>query len=122
MIRVIVPDSHGLHIDVPARDAFLADVKLLYPQEVVLLGDHLDCGGTFSAHQRSYTNEMTESYQDDVHATNRFFDALQRRAPRARYHYLEGNHEAHVEVGHRGSSLLIGMLRWLWNTLGRKPF
>jgi len=97
MIRLVIPDSHGEHIDVPARDAFLADVKLLDPGEIVLLGDHLDCGGTFSAHQRSYTNEMTESYQDDVNAANRFLDALQRRAPRAKYHYLEGNHEAHVE-------------------------
>ena len=96
-IRVIVPDSHGEHIDVPARDAFCADLEALNPQEVVLLGDHLDAGGTFSAHQRSYTNEMTESYADDCRAANRFLDMIHRRAPKARYYYIEGNHEAHVE-------------------------
>lgn len=96
-VRVIVPDSHGEHVDIPARDAFLADLKLLDPQEMVWLGDHLDCGGTFSTHQRSYTNEMTESYADDCRAANLFLDMAQRRAPRARGYYLEGNHEQHVE-------------------------
>lgn len=62
-----------------------------------MLGDHLDCGGTFSTHQRSYTNEMAESYDADCAATNGFLDAIQRAAPDAEIHYLEGNHEAHVE-------------------------
>ncbi len=96
-VRVAVPDSHGEHVDIPARDAFLADLKALDPQEVVLLGDHLDCGGTFNTHQKTYTHEMTESYEDDVKATNRFLDLMQKRAPRARFYYLEGNHEVHVE-------------------------
>ncbi len=97
VVRVIVPDSHGLHIDLPARDAFLADVARLDPDEIVWLGDHLDCGGTFSSHQRNYTHEMTESYADDAAATNEFLDKAQERAPRAVSHYLYGNHEWHVE-------------------------
>jgi UDP-2,3-diacylglucosamine pyrophosphatase LpxH len=95
--RVIIPDSHGEHIDKPARDACIADVRRLQPLEVVLLGDHLDCAGTFSAHQRSYTNEMAESYTSDVAATNEFLDMLQDAAPAADIYYLEGNHEQHVE-------------------------
>jgi UDP-2,3-diacylglucosamine pyrophosphatase LpxH len=98
-VRVIIPDFHGQHIDILARDACLADIKLLDPQELVYLGDGVDAGGTFSAHQRSYTNEMTESYTDDCRAANRFITMVQARAPRAegREYYLEGNHEAHVE-------------------------
>src|SRR5271169_2601505 len=95
--RVICPDSHGEHIDLPARDAFLRDLRGLAPREIVMLGDHLDCGGTFSSNQRNYTNEMTESYEDDVLAANRFLDAIQKAAPRAHIMYLEGNHEQHVE-------------------------
>ncbi len=95
--RVLIPDSHGLHIDLGARDAFLGDLKALDPKEIVMLGDHLDCGGTFNAHQRTYTHEYTESYAEDCKATNSFLDAIQRRAPRASIYYLEGNHEAHVE-------------------------
>lgn len=97
LTRVVIPDSHGEHIDLTARDVFLADLAEIDPGEIVMLGDHLDCGGTFSAHQRSYTNEMTESYADDVTAANVFLDLIQRAAPRARIYYLEGNHEQHVE-------------------------
>jgi predicted phosphodiesterase len=95
--RVIIPDSHGAHIDPVARDAFLTDLKLLCPEEIVMLGDHLDCGGTFNAHQVSYTNELVESYEEDVCAANAFLDAIIAYAPNARIHYIEGNHEAHVE-------------------------
>jgi hypothetical protein len=97
LVRVIIPDSHGNHIDVKARDAFLGDLKALNPHEIVMMGDHVDCGGTFNAHQRTYTAEMAESYADDVAAANHFLDAIQRRAPRAEIFYLEGNHEQHVE-------------------------
>lgn len=96
-IRVIIPDSHGDHIDPVAEAAFLADLELLNPDEIVMLGDHLDCGGTFNAHQRSYTNELVESYVEDVAAANDFLDAIRRRSPNAEIHYIEGNHEAHVE-------------------------
>ena len=95
--RVVIPDSHGEHIDIPARNAFLRDLRALAPREIVMLGDHLDCGGTFSSQQRNYTNEMAESYEDDVIAANRFLDAIQRAAPKANILYLEGNHEQHVD-------------------------
>jgi len=99
IVRVIIPDSHGNHIDLAARDACLKDVKALNPTQVVLLGDHIDAGGTFSSHQRTYTNEMAESYEDDVTAANEFLDLLQAAAPSAKgeWFYLEGNHEQHVE-------------------------
>jgi UDP-2,3-diacylglucosamine pyrophosphatase LpxH len=97
MIRVVCPDSHGEHVDQKARDAFLGDLKRLAPQEIVMLGDHLDCGGTFSLHERTYTNEMCESYEDDCAAANTFLDMIQTRAPNARIYYIEGNHEQHVE-------------------------
>src|ERR1700690_2386346 len=95
LVRVIIPDSHGNHLDTPAANAFIKDVGALNPDQIVLLGDHLDCGGTFNTHQRSYTNELTESYEDDVEACNSFFDDIQHAAPKCKeWHYLEGNHEA----------------------------
>lgn len=95
--RVIIPDSHGAHIHWPAADAMVADIRELSPDEVVWIGDHLDCGGTFSSHQRSYTRELAYSYSDDVTQANRLLDLVQQAAPNARHHYLEGNHEQHVE-------------------------
>ena len=97
MIRVIVPDSHGSHADVRAVTAFLMDLNKLDPEEVVLLGDHLDCGGVFNSHSRAYTNELTESYEDDASAANYLLSEIQKRAPRAKLYYLEGNHEGRVE-------------------------
>lgn len=96
-VIVCVPDSHGNHIDLAARDACLGDLKKLQPDTIVMLGDHLDAGGTFSSHQRTYTNEMAETYEDDVTAANEFLDAIQENAPKAGVHYIEGNHEQHVE-------------------------
>lgn len=95
--RVIIPDFHGQHIDPRARAAFLAELRLIDPDEVVFLGDGLDCGGTFSTHQRSYNVELAESYDADCRAANSFIDDVMRAAPRAVWHYLEGNHEQHVE-------------------------
>jgi metallophosphoesterase superfamily enzyme len=95
--RVIVPDSHGAHIDESARTAFLKDLSVVRPEQIVMLGDHLDCGGTFNTHQRNYTHEICETYEDDCEATNSFLDAIQKRVPDAEIHYIEGNHEAHVE-------------------------
>lgn len=95
--RLFVPDSHGAHIDRPARAAFLKDCKRLAPDQIILLGDHLDCGGIFSTHARAYTNEMTESYDEDVSETNSLLDDIQKAAPKAEIWYHEGNHEARVE-------------------------
>lgn len=98
-IRLIVPDTHGEHIDWLAANAMVRDVEKLSPEirEVVWLGDHLDCGGTFNAHQRIYTHELTESYAADVAAAGRLIRMIRERTPCAAHHYLEGNHEAHVE-------------------------
>lgn len=97
IVRTFIPDSHGAHCDIPARDAFLRDLKRLNPDQIVMLGDHLDCGGVFSTHARAFTNEMTESYAEDLEATNDFLDLILKAAPRAQIWYHEGNHEARVE-------------------------
>jgi predicted phosphodiesterase len=101
MIRTIFPDLHGEHLDLAAANAFLEDTARDNPDEVVGLGDIIDCGGVFSIHARSFTNEMTESYEDDVAAANWFLDKLMKAAPRAvkngKIYLIEGNHEQHVE-------------------------
>lgn len=100
-LRVIVPDSHGSMIDNEASRAFLEDLKFLDPDELVWLGDHVDCSSIFSVHQRSYVEEMAYSYEEDIACADRFIAETEARAPKAyrngAVHYLEGNHEAHVE-------------------------
>lgn len=97
-VRVFLPDSHGAHIDKKAAAAVVRDLKILRPKQIVRLGDHLDCAGTFSTHQRTYTNEIPETYDADCAAANLFLDQTQDAAPDCEEDdYLEGNHEQHVE-------------------------
>jgi len=49
-LRVIVPDTHGSQCDPAAIAAFLGDVERLQPREIVMMGDHLDCGGFLAEH------------------------------------------------------------------------
>lgn len=101
MFRVVVPDSHGCFIEAPAAKAFIEDCKYLDPDEVVMLGDHVDCSSIFSTHPRNYLDDMVYSYEEDLAAADRFVGQIEAAAPRAskygRIHYIEGNHEAHVE-------------------------
>lgn len=96
--RLVVPDTHGCHIDKAAAAAMLADVEELRPKEVILLGDHADCGGFLAQHHTlNYTAETEYTYEEDIAAANQFLDELQQRAPDADYDYMEGNHERRVE-------------------------
>lgn len=96
-LRVVIPDSHGCYIDPKAAKAFLEDLKMLDPDEIVFLGDHVDVSGMYSSHPPNYVDDLKYSYEADIASADAFIDAVQKRAPRARCVYLEGNHEFHVE-------------------------
>lgn len=97
-LRVIVPDTHGCFIDQQAASAMLEDIKMLKPESIVLLGDHLDCGGFLAEkHTWGYVAEAEYNFEDDCNATNQFLDQLQAAAPQATIEYLEGNHERRIE-------------------------
>lgn len=98
-VRVCIPDTHGAKVAHQALASTLGDIKSLNPDEVILLGDHVDCGGFLAQHHTlGYVAETEYSYEDDIAATNRFLDTLQRVAPRAVIDYIEGNHERRVET------------------------
>jgi hypothetical protein len=76
----------------------LADIAMLKPSSIILLGDHLDCGGFLAEHHTwGYVAETDYTFEDDCQATNQFLDALQSAAPQATIEYLEGNHERRIE-------------------------
>ena len=98
VVRVCIPDTHGAKVDKKAIAAVLADIKALAPQEIILLGDHVDCGGFLAQHHpMGYVAETAYSYEEDIAAANAFLDALRKAAPSAKIEYLEGNHEDRVE-------------------------
>lgn len=98
-IRVIIPDTHGSKVAKSPLNTFLNDLEELKPKEIVLLGDHLDCGGFLAQHQTlGYVAESEYSFADDIAATNSLLDNVHKRvASRPVYHYLEGNHEHRIE-------------------------
>jgi hypothetical protein len=97
-LRVIIPDTHGCYIDQGAASAMLEDIKMLKPNSIIMLGDHLDCGGFLAEHHTwGYVAEAEYSFEDDCNATNQFLDQLQAAAPTAIIEYLEGNHERRIQ-------------------------
>lgn len=96
--RVLIPDTHGAHIDPTAAAAFLADLDYLQPREVVWLGDHIDCGGFLAQHHTiGFVPETAVEFPDDIDAANQFIDQVQSRTPNAVHHFLTGNHEHRIE-------------------------
>lgn len=96
--RVIVPDTHGCFVDLPAITAFLNDIEEIQPAEIICLGDHLDCGGFLAQHQTlGYVAEAEYTFESDCAAANQLFDEIQKRVPGARLDVLEGNHERRIE-------------------------
>lgn len=97
-VRIIANDVHGSMMDRDAVDAFLADLKKWNPDEVVLNGDIIECGGFLAMHHTLGFVAQTEyTLQDDIAAGNWFLDEIQKAAPKAVIHYLAGNHEDRIE-------------------------
>ncbi len=98
-VRVCAGDVHGMMMDRAAVEAFLADVKVLNPDQIVLGGDIVECGGWLAKHHADRYIALTNySYQEDIAAGNWFLDELQKAAPSAEIIYIEGNHCERVEV------------------------
>jgi hypothetical protein len=96
--RVAVGDSHGALIDESAATAFLEDLRWLQPKELILLGDHIDCGGFLAEHHvMGYVADNEYTYSDDVTACNWFLDRVQEASPRSVIDWTEGNHDVRPE-------------------------
>jgi hypothetical protein len=98
-VRLIFGDMHGAQMEPQVVASIVEDIRRLGPDEIVLLGDMVNCGGFLAQHHTlGYVAEIQEtSYEGDIAATNEVLDAIIKAAPRATIHYLEGNHEARVE-------------------------
>lgn len=95
--RVIIPDSHGCVIDQAAAKAFLADLEIIKPAEIVHLGDAIECGGFLAQHHTlGYVAQTKYTFADDVAAANEFFDQIQQRA-NVPFTLIAGNHERRIE-------------------------
>lgn len=96
-LRVCIPDTHGSSVDGGAVSAFFDDLACLKPQEIIMLGDHVDCGGFLAEHHTlGYVAQCSYTFEDDIAAANQFLDKIQEICPRAKIEYIEGNHEFRI--------------------------
>ena len=97
-VRVCFGDVHGMRMDKGAVNALLSDLRSLDPDELVIGGDFIDCEGWLAKHHTvGFVANCDYSYQDDIAAGNWLLDELQKAAPRARIHFLMGNHDDRVQ-------------------------
>lgn len=96
--RITIPDTHGCLVDPQAIAAFLHDLELVKPSEIIMLGDHLECGGFLAQHHTlGYVAQTEYTFDQDIAATNQLLDQIQRTCPHSRIDYIEGNHERRIE-------------------------
>jgi UDP-2,3-diacylglucosamine pyrophosphatase LpxH len=96
--RVIIPDTHGCLVDQPSISTFFSDLEVIKPAEIVMLGDHLECGGFLAQHHTlGYVAQTAYTFDQDVRATNELLDRIQQLSPNASIDYIEGNHERRIE-------------------------
>lgn len=97
-VRVFFTDTHGASLDSKAWAAFIRDMEILKPRELIHGGDIVDCGGWLSAHHTMhYVAETSYTYSDDIIAGNLMFDQIQAAAPQAKMWAIQGNHDARLE-------------------------
>lgn len=96
-VRVCMPDVHGNQMDRKAVGAFLSDLEQLKPDELIGLGDLMECGGWLAKkHTFGYVSQVNQSsYEEDVIASASLLDRIQKIVPKVEL--LEGNHEERIE-------------------------
>lgn len=93
---MVLPDLHIPHHDEKALACVLKAYQVLRPDEVVVLGDWLDCE-QFSSHGVKTIVEMRAHrfIEDELEPCNAVLDKLQKY--KNKLTYIEGNHEQRIE-------------------------
>jgi len=85
-------------MDMDAVNAFLIDLKKWNPDEIILNGDIIECGGFLATHHTlGFVSQTEYTFQDDIAKGNWFLDEVQKAAPKAIIHFIAGNHEDRIE-------------------------
>lgn len=98
-LRVIYGDTHGAYADPGAVRAFLNDLKILQPAELVHVGDALEATSFLAPHHTlGVVAQCDYTYSDDYMVANDLFDKIHNACPNVVSHTLiEGNHDARIE-------------------------
>jgi len=94
---MIIPDIHFPEHDPEALEVMKAALNTLQPENVILLGDILDCE-IFSGHaKRTIPTDTALSFGElEIDPCNKLLDEVQENTSNHTY-FLEGNHEQRIE-------------------------
>lgn len=98
-LRVVYGDTHGAYQDPYAVRAFIDDLRLLNPAELVHVGDALEATSFLAPHHvLGVVAQCDYTYTDDYMKANELFDKIHNAVPNVQSHTLiEGNHDARIE-------------------------
>lgn len=97
-LRVIYGDTHGAYQDPHAVAAFVRDLRLLNPAELVHVGDALEATSFLAPHHvLGVVAQCDYTYTDDYKQANNLFDKIHNACPNATHTLIEGNHDARIE-------------------------
>ncbi len=97
-LRVVYGDTHGAYQDHSACAAFVHDLKLLQPAELVHVGDALEATSFLAPHHvLGVVAQCDYTYTDDYMQANKLFDSIHNAVPHAQHTLIEGNHDARIE-------------------------
>ncbi len=97
-LRVLYGDTHGAYQDHAACRAFVHDVKLLQPAEIIHVGDALEATSFLAPHHvLGVVAQCDYTYTDDYMQANNLLDQVHAAAPGASKTLIEGNHDARIE-------------------------
>jgi predicted phosphodiesterase len=96
-LRGVISDTHGSAVDDAAFAAAMSDFAALGIEQIVHIGDAIDCGGFLAErHVWGYVAESSYTFADDVAQANAQFDAM--CGVTKEIHFLEGNHDRRLET------------------------
>jgi hypothetical protein len=88
---VVIPDAHCPYHDKKTYDTVLQFTKDQHPDHVVIIGDFVDM---YSVSKYDKNPERAGRLQEELDSAHDALSQLREAVPKAKIHYLEGNHES----------------------------
>ncbi len=105
---VVIPDCHIPFEDKKAINVALQIAKWYKPDQIIILGDFLDCGPVSHWNKQNLRARQTMNMADDFAVANKYLDQIQKICKNVVY--IRGNHEKWLDDAMDESPELAGLL------------
>ena len=105
---VVIPDCHIPFEDKAAINVALKLAKWYKPDEIIILGDFLDCGPVSHWNRKNLRERQSMNMADDFKLGNQYLDKLQNICQKVVY--IRGNHEKWLDDAMDEAPELAGLL------------